>query len=140
MKKNLEDRQAGTGTKLALFWTALMFFYIYNDIFSMFQPGHVAELADGTLGGIQFTQPVLVAAALLMSLPGLMVILSLLLKANANRIVNIVFGIFHILVLIATQFMGETASWVYWRLYEIIEVVILVLITVTAFRWPAAGE
>jgi len=48
--------------------------------------------------------------------------LRLELNARVNRIVNIVVGIIHILVLIGTQFVGEGETWNYWRLYELLEV------------------
>ena len=38
-----EDGKVNVKSKLALLWVALMFFYIYNDIFSLYQPHHVAE-------------------------------------------------------------------------------------------------
>ena len=70
--------------KLALLWVALMFLYIYNDVFSFFQPGHVADLVDGQLEGVEFTQTVLFGAAVLMTLPSFMVLLSLTLRARMN--------------------------------------------------------
>jgi hypothetical protein len=39
---------------LALLWVALMFFFIYNDLFSLMQPGHVADLVEGHLEGVQY--------------------------------------------------------------------------------------
>ena len=135
----LEDRKVNTKLKLALLWVALMFFYIYNDIFSMYQPGHAADLVEGHLEGVQFTQLLLFGAALLMAFPAFMVLLSLVLKARANRLVNIVAGIFHVLVLLGTQFVGEGETWYYWRLYELLEALFLVLIIWTAWKWPS-GE
>ena len=114
----------------------MMFFYIYNDIFSLFQPGHVAELVEGQLEGIQFTQPLLFGAAVLMAFPSLMVLMSLILKARVNRIVNIVVGILHIIILLGTQFVGEGETWFYWRLYELLEALFLALIIWTAWKWP----
>jgi hypothetical protein len=132
----LEDRKVNVKVKLALLWVALMFFYIYNDIFSLWQPGHVAELVEGQLEGVQFTQLILFGGAILMAFPSFMVLMSLTLKARANRLVNIVIGIVHILVLIGTQFVGEGETWYYWRLYELLEVMFLVLIIRTAWKWP----
>jgi hypothetical protein len=132
----LEDRKVNVKVKLALLWVALMFFYIYNDIFSLWQPGHVAELVEGQLEGVQFTQLILFGGAILMAFPSFMVLMSLTLKARANRLVNIVIGILHILVLIGTQFVGEGETWYYWRLYELLEVMFLVLIIRTAWKWP----
>ena len=133
----LEDKKVHVKVKLALLWVALMFLYIYNDIFSMYQPGHVADLLEGHLEGVQFTQTMLLGAALLMAFPSFMVLLSLLLKARANRIVNMAAGIFHILVLVGTQFVGEGESWFYWRLNELFEALFLVIIIWNAWKWPA---
>ena len=132
----LEDGKVHVKVKLALLWVALMFLYVYNDIFSMYQPGHVAELVEGQLEGVMFTQTLLFGAAVLMAFPGFMVLLSLTLKARANRILNIVVGILHILVLIGTQFVGEGETWFYWRFYELLEALFLALIIWTAWKWP----
>ena len=86
--------------------------------------------------GVHFTQTLLFGAAVLMALPSLMVLLSLVLKAKVNRIVNIVAGIFHILVLIGTQFVGENDSWFYWRFNELMEALFLLLIIWSAWKWP----
>ena len=133
-----DDRKVNVKVRLALLWVALMFLYIYNDILSMFQPGHVAELVGGSIGGITFTQAMLFSAAALMALPGLMVLLSINLNAKINRAVNIAAGIFHIFVLVATQFVGESAVWMYWRFYEILEGLLLLFIIWTAWKWPVA--
>ena len=108
----LEDRQVNVKVRLALFWVALMFFYIYNDILSFYQPGHVAQLVEGHLEGVQFTQTVLIGAALLMALPSFMILLSLTLKARANRLANITVGAFQLLVLLGTQFVGGGETWI----------------------------
>lgn len=141
MKTNtsmLDDRKVNVKVRLALYWVALMFLYIYNDIFSMYQPGHVADLVEGNLEGVQFTPTLLFGAAVLMALPSFMVLFSLILKARGNRIVNIVMGFFHILVLIGTQFIGESETWLYWRFNELLEAFFLVLIIWTAWKWPAS--
>jgi len=132
----LDDRTVNTKVKLALLWVALMFFYIYNDIFSLYQPGHVAELLEGHLQGVRFTQPLLLSAAVLMAIPIFMIPLSLTLTAKANRLLNIVAVCFHFLLLIGTQFVGESETWYYWRLYELLEALLLVLIIRTAWKWP----
>jgi hypothetical protein len=72
-----------------------------------------------------------------MAFPSFMVLLSLTLKARANRLVNIIVGIFHVFVLLGTQFVGEGGEvWLYWRLYEVLEAGFLVLIIWTAWKWP----
>lgn len=131
----LEDMKVNVKVKLALLWVALMFFYIYNDVFSLLQPGHVAELVEGQLEGIQFTQELLFGAAILMALPSFMVFLSLTLPAKANRLVNIIVGIFHIIVLVSTLLVPGDL-WAYYALYMIFEAVFIVLIIWHAWKWP----
>jgi len=130
-----EERPVNVKVKLALLWAALMFLYIYNDIFSIYQPGHVVQLLEGNLEGVQFTQMLLFSGAVLMAFPSFMVLLSLTLKARANRLANIIVGVFHILLLISTQFVGEGDAWFYWRLYELLQAMFLVVIIWTAWKW-----
>ena len=134
----LEDRKVNMKVKLALFWVALMFFYIYNDLLSLFQPGHVADLVEGQLAGVQFTQTLLFASAVLMAFPSFMVLLSLILKAGVNRWVNIIVAVLHIFVLIGTQFVGEGETWFFYRFYELLEALFLALIIWSAWKWPTA--
>jgi hypothetical protein len=131
----LEDVKVNVKVKLALLWVALMFFYIYNDVFSLFQPWHVAELVEGHLEGIQFTQELLFGAAILMALPSIMVFLSLALKANVNRMVNLIVGIFHIIILVSTLLVPGDL-WAYYALYMVFEAVFILLIIWTAWKWP----
>jgi hypothetical protein len=132
----LEDRKVNVKAKLALLWVALMFFYIYNDLLSFYRPGRVADLVEGQLEGVPFTPTFLFGAAVLMAFPSFMVLLSLTLKARANRLVNIIVGILHVFVLLGTQFVGEGEVWLYWRLYELLEAGFLALIIWTAWKWP----
>jgi len=135
MKNSLVDIEINVKVKLALFWVALMFFYLYNDLFSFFKPGTVEELVGGSLEGIVFTQELLFGAALLMALPSIMIFLSLTLKAKLNRMVNIIVGIFHMVVLVGTL-MVPGDLWVFYATYMVFEAVFIVLIVWHAWKWP----
>jgi hypothetical protein len=123
----LEDPKINIKTKLAGLWVILMFFYMYNDIFTLFQPG--------SMEGVQVNQAFLLGAAILMAIPSLMVFLSLTLKAQANRWSNIVVGAFHAGVLLTTTLVGGEV-WAYYRLYTIIEGVLIALVIWHAWKWP----
>jgi len=135
MKNSLVDIEINVKVKLALFWVALMFFYLYNDLLSFFKPGTVEELVGGSLEGIVFTQELLFGAALLMALPSIMIFLSLTLKAKLNRMVNIIVGIFHMVVLVGTL-MVPGDLWVFYATYMVFEAVFIVLIVWHAWKWP----
>jgi len=132
---DLEDIKINVKVKLALFWVALMFFYLYNDLFSFFKPGTVEELVGGSLEGIVFTQELLFGAALLMALPSIMIFLSLTLKAKLNRMVNIIVGIFHMVVLVGTMLVPGDL-WVFYATYMVFEAVFIILIVWHAWKWP----
>jgi len=134
-RRALEDVKVNVKVKLSVLWIALMFFYLYNDVLSFFRRDIVEEVLSGEMGGMQIGQTFLFGAAILMAIPIFMVFLSVSLPARANRWTNIIVGIFHVIVLLATQLVpGET--WVNYRLYEILEAVFIALIVWTAWRWP----
>jgi hypothetical protein len=122
--------------KLAIFWIVLMFFYLYNDVISFFRQDTVEGVLAGAPGGIEMTPMFLLAAAVLMSIPIFMVLLSVVLPARTNRPVNIVVGIFHLVLLAATATVGDELPWAHYALYMVFEGLIISLITWFAWTWP----
>lgn len=108
--RNLEDVQINVKLKLSALWVALMFCYTYADILGFYAPGNLAELVSGEIAGIQMTQGLLLGSAILMVIPSLMIFLSLVLKAQVNRIVNISVGLVYIVVLVSTFFYRKKSS------------------------------
>jgi hypothetical protein len=74
-------------------------------------------------------------AAILMAIPSVMVFLSLTLKAKANRWTNIILGIFHWGVLLATMLFGPSSG-IFYIFYIIVEAVLIALIVWYAWKWP----
>ena len=134
MKSNtLEDLKINVKIKLSALWITLMFCYSYADVLGFYSSGNLAEILTGEIAGVPLTQEMLLAMAIMMALPILMVILSLLLVPKVNRALNIVIGIFQIVVLFATFLNTITA---YYVILAGIEFVSLVLIIWFAFKWP----
>jgi hypothetical protein len=129
----LEDRKVNVKVKLSILWATLMFIYIYVDIFRFFQPGEIENILAGKVWVFDITQTWAMSAMAMMTVPSLMVFLSLILKANINRKVNIIIGILHIFIAIA-NIVGET--WAYYIFGGIIETSILLLIVRFAWKWP----
>jgi hypothetical protein len=130
----LEDVKINVKIKLSALWIALMFFYLYRDVLGFYAPGHLEALIAGEVAGIQITQVFLLGSAVLMAIPSAMVFLSLVLKARANRWVNIILGIVHIGLLAGTSFIGEVSP--LYLFYVIVEFVLMVLIVWHAWKWP----
>ena len=122
--------------KLAIFWTVLVFFYLYNDVISFFRQDTVEGVLSGAPGGIEITPVFLLGAAFLMSIPIFMVLLSVVLPARTNRPVNIIVGIFHLVLLAITATVGDEAPWAHYALYMAFEGVVIALITWSAWKWP----
>lgn len=133
-KRVFEDIKINVKIKLAALWIALMFLYIYADIKSLFQPGIIEEIIAGEVAGILITPTLLWVTAILMSIPGVMVLLSLTLKPKANRWTNIIVSILHIGLAIMLMLMP--GSWTYSYIYSIGQIVYLVLIVWYAWKWP----
>lgn len=134
----LGDVKINVKIKLSALWVTLMFFYLYADVLTFYQPGIIEEIIAGEVLGIQINKLFLLGAAVLMAIPSVMVFLSLTLKAKANRWANIILGIFHAGVLIATMFIPvETAeTYAHHIFYIIVEAVFIVLIVWHAWKWP----
>jgi len=129
----LEDMNVNIKTKLSILWATLMFIYIYVDIFRFFQPGELENILAGKVWIFEITQTWALSAMIMMTIPSLMVLLSLILKAKVNRWLNIIMGVLHIVIAIA-NLIGET--WAYYIFGGVVEVVLLSLIVWYAWNWP----
>lgn len=131
--KTLDDDRVNVKIVLAGLWASLMFIYVYVDIFDFYKLGEIEHIIAGNLGPFSITQKALVMALVLMLFPTLMVFLSLVLKAKANRWVNIIVGFAYILVAIG-NIIGET--WAFYIFGSVVEIVLLTLIIGYAWKWP----
>jgi len=129
----LEDMKVNVKTKLSILWATLMFIYIYVDIFRFFQPGELEHILEGKVWIFEITQTWALSAMIMMTIPSLMVFLSLILKAKVNRWTNIILGILHVAIAIGNV-IGET--WAYYIFGGVVEVVLLLLIVWYAWKWP----
>jgi hypothetical protein len=127
----LEDLKINVKFKLSALWVALMFLYLYNDVFGSFRQDQVEKVLSGEIG---LNQVSLFGAAILMAIPIFMIFLSLSLPAKVNRRVNIIVGIAYAVVLVLVMLVPET--WAYYLFYEILEAVFIALIIGYAWKWP----
>jgi len=134
MTKELEDLKINVKIKLSALWAAVMFLYVYADIKAFFKPGIIEGLMAGKAGDFQITQGFLFTSAIIMTIPSVMIFLSLSLKAKANRLVNIILGIVYTVIILGTLLMG--GAWAYYILYGTVEIVLTGLIAWYAWKWP----
>ena len=129
----LKDVKVDVKMKLAALWGAVMFSYIYNDFFYLYRPGQLEHMIAGKMGPFPTTQGSLLSGMLLMTIPTLLVFLSLALPAKVNRWANIIVGILYIVVAIPNV-IGE--SWAFYLFGNVVQVVLLLLIVGYAWKWP----
>src|SRR3954468_12228756 len=94
-----EDFKINTRLKLSALWTSVMFCYIYGDYFELYIPNHVEKLLNGH--NLLDTPMTLFAASIMLAIPALMISLSLILKPKLSRLLNIIWGIFFTLIMVA---------------------------------------
>ena len=129
----LEDVKINIKIKLSALWATVMFIYIYVDVFGFFKPGVIEDAIAGKVWTFQITQVWLLGVIILMTIPSLMVFLSLVLPVKANRWTNIIVGILYIVVTLGMT-IGE--SYAFYIFGSIVEAVLLLLIVVYAWKWP----
>ncbi len=133
--KTLQNEKVNIKIILSALWIAVMFIYVYADIKTLFQPEIPEQIISGIMGGMTINQGFLFAAAVLMSVPPIMIILTLILKPSISRWVNIIVSFLHIILIIITRFV-PAKIWYYYIYYQSIEAIIHSLIIWYAWRWP----
>jgi hypothetical protein len=134
-KKTLQNENVNVKIILSALWIAVMFIYVYADIKTLFQPEIPEQIISGIVAGMTINQTFLFTAAILMSIPAIMIVLSLILKPGINRRVNIIVSLLHIALIIITRFVPGKI-WYYYLYYQSIEAVFHLLIIWYAWRWP----
>ena len=127
-----QDVKINVKMKLSALWVALMLIYIYADILSLFKTGAIEKMMQGFMGPFPVTQGSLLSAAILMSIPAVMVFLSLTLKSKVNRWTNIILGVLYTFVNIGNV-IGET--WVFYISFVVVEIALTLLIIGFAWKW-----
>ena len=133
----LEELRIPTQVKLAGLWATVMFMYIYVDIIGFYKPGLIAEIMTGKVWVFDIDQMWLLSTLMLMTVPALMVFLSLALPAKANRYTNIVLGAFHICLAFGTA-LGDIQA--YYVFGSIVEAALLCLVVWIAWKWPTGRK
>jgi hypothetical protein len=132
-QRALEDIKVNVKLRLAALWASMMFFYIYVDYFGLHMPGHINNILAGKVFVFDITQVFLLTALVLTTIPALMIFLSVALPAKVNRWTNIIVAAVWIPY---TLFNLAGEAWVHMVFGAVVEVVLLLLIILYAWKWP----
>ena len=129
----LEDIKVSLKLKLATLWAGVMFLYIYVDYFALYMPGKIEDILAGKVFVFDITQGFLLAALASVSIPALMIFLSVALPAKVSRWANIIIAAVYIPF---TLFNLAGTTWMHMVFGAVVEVVLLFLIIRYAWKWP----
>jgi hypothetical protein len=133
----LEDRPVPVRLKLSALWATVMFLYVYVDIFGFYKPGTIEDILVGRVWEFDITPGWALGALVLMTIPALMVFLSLTLPAHIARWTNIVVGSLYIPV---SLFNTLDETWSYFFVGAAVESALLALVVWYAWSWRRVPE
>ena len=108
--------------KIAGLWTSLLFVFAYVDIFALFRADTLNDALAGKVHIFDVTQTFLFLTTLYVTIPSLLIFLSLVMAPKINRWVNIVAAVVYAIT-IAGGMVGET--WIYYLFGSAVELVLL---------------
>ena len=129
----LEEIKVSVKLKLAALWTSFMFLYIYVDHFAIFMPSKIEDILKGKVFVFDITQEFLLTALVSVTIPALMIFLSVALPAKVNRWANIIIAALYIPF---TLFNLSGETWMHMVFGAAVEVVLLCIIIRYAWKWP----
>ncbi|GAB2516128.1 DUF6326 family protein [Spirosoma aerophilum] len=129
----LEEIKVSLKLKLAALWASFMFLYIYIDYFHLFMPGSLRDLLAGKVFVFTITQGFLLTVLASVTVPSLMISLSVILPVTMNRWTNIIIAAVFIPF---TLFNLAGEVWIHMLFGAVVEVVLLCLIIHYAWKWP----
>jgi uncharacterized protein DUF6326 len=119
---------------IAALWVSAMMCYVYADLIAFFDPGNLQAILAGHMGAWKTTPALLMGAAVMLSIPSLMISVTLIARPALARWLNVAMGVVHALIAIA-QTIGAWAPRTYYYMYfGVIEFVLTLLIAWYAFR------
>ncbi len=132
-QNTLENFKINVQIKLASLWVSFMFLYIYVDYFHLYMPGSIKDILAGKAFVFDITYVFIMIAMVFVTIPTLMIFLSVVLPAKVNRWTNIIVATVFIPYMLF-NLVGE--AWMHMYFAATVEVVLLCLIIRYAWKWP----
>jgi len=120
-------------TLLSYLWIVLTVNFIFCDVFTLMHAEDLQNILNGRAGEMMITQEFLLGFALVMEIPMLMILLSQLLPYGPNRLLQLIFGSFLLVVQSWSLFVGEVTLH-YW-FFSVVEIGLLAAIIWQAIIW-----
>ncbi len=130
----LDTARVNVRIMISALWTAMLFVFVYVDLYRYYRPDFRSEVEAGQLGPFTIGQWTLVGTTAYVLLPILMVVGTLVLRPGIARVANIALSVLYAVTIIA----GAIGEWYYYVLGSAVEVALLAGIAYCAWTWPRA--
>ena len=137
--RKLTDTAIDIKIKLAALWAAVMFCYVYGDFFTLFVPGRIENLMKGDSGAGDSSPVKLLLFAIMMTIPSLMIFISVAAGAGIGRVLNMIFGVFFSLIMVMVVYTSLGEWMIFYTYLGLVEILITCTIFYLALKWPKAG-
>lgn len=134
MATNLEKFKVNTRIQLSGLWISVMFCYIYGDYFELYVPMKVSGLLNGQ--NLLDSPAKLFLATLILTIPALMIFLSLILPPAWAKWLNIGIGLFLTLFTLLVGISSISAWRAFYVFLSFLESILTTVIIIKAWRWP----
>lgn len=129
----LQDSKLNVRLTLSALWISFMFLYIYVDYFHLYMPGSLSDILSNKAFVFEISPAMILVGLVSVTLPAMMIFLSLILPAQLSRCVNIVMVAIYIPYSLF-NLAGE--AWIHMYFGAIVEIILLLLILFYAWNWP----
>lgn len=123
---------------LPFLWIFLTANYIYCDVFILHDARYLEAFLTGDVGGMKITENFLLAFAVVMQVPMIMIVLSRFLASKLNKYFNIIAGIITTTNQSLTLAMG--GSTIYFKFFSFFEIGTGLLIIYLAITWKLEAK
>lgn len=133
-KQELQDFKINARLKLSALWTSIMFCYIYGDYFELYVPKKVEGLLNGQN---MLDSPIkLFIVTIILTIPSLMIFLSLTLKASLAKWANVSVGLFFTVFTLLVGFASLSEWRTFYVFLSFLESTLTAVVVYKAWRWP----
>ncbi|MBE0366947.1 DUF6326 family protein [Pseudoalteromonas aurantia] len=116
---------------LSLLWVFLTVNYIYCDVFTLHLAQYLEAFLSGEVGDMKITEEFLLAFAVVLQIPMIMIVLSSTLTFRLSKYCNIVAGLITTSVQTYTVTMGGTLHYMFFSFFEICTGLLIIYLAVT---------
>lgn len=132
-KQILEDYKINIRIVLSALWTSIMFCYIYGDYFELYVPKKVEGLLNGQ--NMLDSPFKLFTATIVLTIPALMIFLSLVLNPKTTKWLNIGVGIFFTLFTLLVGISSISEWRIFYVFLSFLESILTAIVVFKAWNW-----